>query len=105
MRKSYDSSISDSVKQANSLSTPAAQAQKQAWLENREIFNSVLDTMSQGLDKESAVAFKEMSLLYEARNNIIDKFKIDTKGTSGIVSPKNAVRATIGGTAAGLLIP
>jgi len=105
VRKQYDDSVSPNVKNASYLSTPSQQTQKELWLENRRILNELLEQMSKGLDEESATAFREMQLLYEARNNLINKTRIDVKGKEGLINKKNVGRAAIGGTAAGFLIP
>lgn len=66
----YDNSIPDAVKKANSLSSESLQIQKQEWLDNRKI-------LSDAIEKSSRPEFKQMSDMYEAKNGILSKTKID----------------------------
>lgn len=83
IRKNYDNSIPDRVKQANDLSPISSQIQKDMWLQNRRILNDIINDSARGLGAESQDAFKDMSNLYIARQNIIGKAKLDVKGAPG----------------------
>lgn len=104
IRIRYDDIIPDSVKQANSNSAPSTALQHDMWLENRAIMNDVIFELSEGLDTSGKAAFDELSLLYQARNNLIQKGKIDIKGEKGIVNFRNTLKALLGGGAAKLII-
>lgn len=85
IRKAYDQSIPERVKNANDVSPISTQIQKEMWLQNRRILNDIINDSARGLGKESAQAFKEMSDMYTARENIISKTKLDTKGKPGAI--------------------
>ena len=85
MRKAYDASISERIKQANDLSPVTSQIQKAMWLENRRILNDLINDSARGLGGESRKAFSDMSQLYTAKENIISKVKIDQKGEQGVI--------------------
>jgi len=104
IRKRYDDSISDAVKQADNLSAPSTQLQKDMWLDNRRILNDLMEEMSQGLNQTTKQAFDEMSDLYTARQNIIGKTAVDKKGTPGIFTFKNLLKATGAGVLGKYLI-
>jgi hypothetical protein len=84
-RIAYDSSIPDNVKNATSNSSPILQTRKAMWLENRAILNSAINDTYKGLGAESQDAFARMSDMYDARQNIATKAKIDLKGTEGVL--------------------
>jgi hypothetical protein len=85
IRKNYDNSIPDRVKQATDASPITSQIQKEMWLENRRILNDLINDSTRGLGTESQEAFKDMSNMYIARQNIIGKAKLDVKGEPGVV--------------------
>ncbi len=66
----YDESIPDSVKKATSLSPESIQLQKQEWLDNRQI-------LSDAMEKSSRPEFKQMSDMYNAKEGILSKTKVD----------------------------
>lgn len=96
LRKKYDSTIPESVKKATSQSAPSTQLQHDMWLQNRELLNEVIEEMSESLDDVAKKSFEEMNLLYSARNNIINKAKVDVTGKSGIYNTKNILKAGAG---------
>lgn len=69
-RKAYDDSIPENIKRANQLSSESLQNKKEIWLQNREILNTAMDDVA-------GPAFKDMSNLYEARNGLLSKAKVD----------------------------
>ena len=106
VRKSYDASIPDRIKQANDMSPIQSQIQKQMWLENRRILNDLINDTTRGLGAESQQAFKDMSNLYSARENIIGKAKPDLKGEVGAMSKaKNAVTERLIPFSLGIIVP
>lgn len=66
----YDNSIPDRVKQATSISDESLQLQKEEWLQNRQI-------LSDAIEKSSKPEFKQMSDMYEAKNGILSKAKVE----------------------------
>lgn len=96
IRIRYDRSIPTRVKQATDQSPAALQLQKEMWLENRAILNSIINNTSSGLGRTSQKAFSQMSDLYMARQNIATKSKILTERKPGLVSLKNLFRFGIG---------
>ena len=85
IRKAYDNSIPARIKQANDMAPIQSQVQKDMWLENRRILNDLINDTARGLGEESRQAFKDMSDLYTARENITSKVKLDTKGEPGFL--------------------
>lgn len=83
VRKAYDESIAPNVKSATSASSPSLQWQKTMWLQNRALLNSAINDATSGLGETSQKAFKEMSDMYMAQQNILSKAKIDVKGSEG----------------------
>lgn len=102
IRKRYDRSITSSIKKANQNSPTTTQIKNEMWLQNRSILNDVIEDVSTGLGNTAKNSFDDMSSLYTARTNIINREKIDLKGTSGIINKKNIIRALIG-TGAGVV--
>ncbi len=76
-RVNYDNSISANVKKANSLSPESLQIQKEEWLQNRAILNNAINDNAAGMGTKSQKAFQDMSNLYEAKNNILSKAKVN----------------------------
>lgn len=71
----YDNSIPDSVKKANSMSPESLQLQKQEWLDNRQI-------LSDAMGKSDIPEFKQMSDMYEAKNNLLSKTSVQDAAPS-----------------------
>jgi len=95
IRKRYDSSIPESVKQAiDGVSSPSSSFQKTMWLENRQIMNDMIKDTADGLGDTAKTAFSDMTDLYRARQQIIIKTKLDLKGTPGLaeIIKKNALK-------------
>ncbi len=89
VRKAYDDSIPKNVKNATTNSSPVLQDRQAMWLQNRAILNSTIHDVSTGLGETSRDAFSKMSDMYEAKQNILQKAKLDLKGKEGIL-PRNA---------------
>ncbi len=102
-RKAYDDSIPQNVKQANSMSSDALQQKKELWLQNREILNNAINDNASGMGQTSQKAFSDMSNLYEAKNNLLSKAKVNDAQMSKVNqflknNPKAA--AALGGATA-----
>lgn len=69
-RIEYDNSIPENVKKANINSPESLQIQKQEWLDNRAILNDAIDASAKP-------EFKQMSDMYEAKNGILSKTKVE----------------------------
>jgi len=95
IRQRYDDSISETVKQASNASPEFKQLQKEMWLENRQIMNDVINDTADGLGEVSQKAFSDMTSLYTARQNIIGKVKLATKGKPGVLSKENLFKGVI----------
>lgn len=102
IRKRYDSSIRDAVKNADGQSSATLQFQKDMWLDNRAILNNIINDAADGLGEKSARAFKDMSDLYWVNNNLAQKAKIAEEGTKGLFQ-KNIVKI-LGGVIGGKLL-
>jgi hypothetical protein len=72
-RIAYDKSIPANVKSATSLSSESLQYQKTMWLQNRQILSDAINKSAGDLDADSQQVFKDMSDMYNARQNIISK--------------------------------
>ena len=96
LRKRYDASITNSIKQANPNSAVSTQIKNEMWLQNRSVLNDIIENASDGLGDAARNSFDDMSSLYAGRNNIITREKIDLKGKPGLINPKNIVRFLIG---------
>lgn len=79
-RQAYDDSVPDSVKNANQMSSESLQAKKDIWLQNRRVLTNAINDTESGLGDTSKNAFKDMRDLYEAKNGILSKAKIETTG-------------------------
>lgn len=77
-RQAYDDAIPPNVKTANEQSSDVLQAQKEIWLDNRKIFSDALVDAENGLGATARQAFSDMRDLYEAKNGLLSKAKIDT---------------------------
>lgn len=76
-RINYDNSIPDNVKQATSISPESLQLQKEEWLQNRDVLNKAIHDTESGMSTESRDAFKKMSDMYEAKNGLLSKAKVN----------------------------
>lgn len=83
--KEYDASVPESVKKANSLSDAKLQYKKEIWLDNRAILRNAINDAENGLGGTSKQAFSDMHDMYNARENILSKAKIETKGKPSIL--------------------
>jgi hypothetical protein len=66
----YDNSIPEAVKKANSLSSESLQLQKEEWLQNRKI-------LGDAIGKTNIPEFKQMASMYEAKNGLLSKAKVN----------------------------
>lgn len=78
--KNYDDSIPSNVKKANDASARDLQDEKQEWLDNRAILKSAINDTKTGLGKLSEQAFSDMHDMYNAKENLISKAKLDLEG-------------------------
>lgn len=76
--KAYDASVPENVKKATDLSSESLQYKKDIWLQNRRILKSAINDTGTGLGKTSQDAFKEMTDMYNAQNNLLSKAKVET---------------------------
>ena len=76
----YDASVPDSVKNANFMSSEVLQAQKSAWLQNREVLNNAIKNASNGLGRASQQAFAAMNDMYNAQEGILSSYKVVKEG-------------------------
>lgn len=83
-RIEYDKSIPDNVKKANALSPENLQMKKDMWLQNRQILSDAIEDVAPGLDDVTRKSFSDMSNLYEAKNNILSKAKVNKEQASKI---------------------
>lgn len=84
-RIKYDESVPTNVKNATEISDSRLQYKKDQWLQNRDILNKAINDAKFGLGDDSGKAFSDMSDMYNARQNILTKSKVDkTGGLSGI---------------------
>lgn len=89
----YDKSIPDGVKKATSMSPESIQLQKQEWLDNRQI-------LSDAIEKSSKPEFKQMSSMYNAKEGILSKTKVDKAQLSKVnqfLKDNPKVSAALGG--------
>lgn len=85
-RQSYDDTVPANVKQASDLSSDSLQQQKSEWLQNRRILTDAINDPDNGLGETSRSAFSNMTDLYEAKNGILSKAKINAESTPSILS-------------------
>jgi len=98
IRKSYDKSIFENVRQANKNSSDWLQYQNRIWKQNRKLLNDIINDTAKGLGSESSASFYNMSKLYDARGELIQKAPIDLRGKAGILSSSNIKKgALVGG--------
>lgn len=76
-RIEYDNSIPKNVKEANAMSSESLQNKKEIWLQNRQILSDAINDVEHGMGELASKPFKEMSNLYEAKNNLLSKAKVD----------------------------
>lgn len=84
-RKDYDASIPANVKGASIASHPNLAWQKTMWLQNRDVFNRLIESAKGGLGETAQNAFSDMTSMYNAQQNIASKLKLDINGTRGAV--------------------
>ncbi len=77
--KEYDASIPENIKKANHLSSESLQNKKEIWLQNRAILREAITDSSSGMGKQSTKAFADMHDMYNAKENLMSKAKIETK--------------------------
>lgn len=77
MRINYDESIPEKVKKANSLSSDSLIAQKEEWLQRREVLNKAIHDTENEMSVKSKKAFSDMSLLYDSKENLLAKSKLN----------------------------
>ncbi len=78
-RQAYDDSVPDNVKRASDLSSESLQAKKDIWLQNRRILSDAINDVENGLGETSRKPFSDMRDMYDAKNGILSKAKIETK--------------------------
>ncbi len=78
-RQAYDASVPANVKSANSLSSDILQSRKSIWLQNRGILNNAIHDSESGLGSTSRQAFSDMHDMYNAKEGLQSKAKIETK--------------------------
>ncbi len=100
-RKSYDDSIPSNVKNATEKSAPVSIARKEMWLENRALLNAAIHDTADGMGDTSQKAFKDLSGMYDAKQNILSKAKVDLEGKKGILPSTFKGWATAGGVVLG----
>lgn len=96
IRKRFDQSIKNGVKQATTDSSPSLQIQKDMWLENRAILNDIINDTAEGLGETSQKAFADMSDLYGTRETIRMKAKIATEAGRPAFSKRDILRWGVG---------
>ncbi len=105
--KAYDKAIPENIKASPTPTTnPSTVAKHTMWLQNRGILRDLIKDQSVGLGDVARNAFNEMSALYEAKVNLKSTFKIDPKGTKGLISKalklgKKGAKVLTGGALAG----
>lgn len=93
-RIQFDQFTPNSVKQ----SLPGADARvafrKEQWLDNRREINDIIDRVAKESGLEDVLEdFRDMSSLFDARQNMISRAPEFLKGSKGIVNVKNAAAA------------
>lgn len=76
-RKSYDDGVPENVKKANSMSPESLQNKKQIWLQNRGILTDSINDAQNGMGATSQRAFSDMHDMYNAKEGIMSKTKVD----------------------------
>lgn len=83
--KAYDDSVPVNVKNANSLSSESLQAKKEIWLQNRGILRDAINDTTNGMGETSKNAFSDMHDMYNAKENLLSKAKIEKAQSSRLV--------------------
>jgi hypothetical protein len=102
--KAYDNSVPDNIKKANSLSSESLQAKKEIWLQNRGILRDAITDAKNGMGETAGNAFSDMHDMYNAKENLLSKAKIEKAQSSKIVQwakDHPYIAGTIAGTVAG----
>jgi hypothetical protein len=98
-RIEYDNITKKAAKQATDDSSTLLQLEKDMWLQNRNILNDILKKESGELSGQVKQDFFDMSNLYNAKENIVSKADVDTRGKEGLI--KNVLKWGARGAAAG----
>lgn len=96
IRKRYDDIIRQTIKNPSPSASPSIQAKNEMWLQNRSILNDIIEGTADDLDVAVRGTWDDMSALYDARNNIISKARIDLKGKQGLINPRNSIKFLLG---------
>ena len=83
--KAYDDSVPPNVKNANSLSSESLQAKKEIWLQNRGVLRDAINDTTNGMGETSKQAFSDMHDMYNAKENLLSKAKIEKAQSSRLV--------------------
>lgn len=92
IRKRYDQSVPKNIKNPSPSASPSVQTKNEMWLQNRSILNDIIEGTADDLDVAVRGTWDDMSAVYDARNNIISKARIDLKGKQGVINPRNTVK-------------
>lgn len=102
--KEYDKSVPNNVKKATSASDPKLQYKKDIWLQNRAILKNAINDNIDGLGATSKQAFSDMHDMYNAKENLLSKAKIETEAKPSKIKQtvdyikKNPVKSALIGT-------
>ncbi len=77
--KEYDASVPSNVKKANSMSSESLQNKKEIWLQNRAILRDAINDSANGMGEVSQKAFSDMHDMYNAKENLLSKAKVELK--------------------------
>ena len=103
-RIDYDNSIHENVKKANSMSSETLQNKRTIWLQNRNIFNNIINDLETGLGEKSRQAFSDMADMYQAKEGILSNVKVKTKiqpsGVAEFAKKHPIISAGVAGTVA-----
>ena len=103
LRKKYDDTTPENVKNAGEKSAEGFQFEREIWLENRRIMNEVIEKLSEGLENEARRFFEQLRDMYTARTNIINRADISRKKIGGIFLPRRLIEYGLGATGLGII--
>lgn len=83
--KAYDDSVPSNVKSANELSSESLQNKKEIWLQNRAILRDAINDTENGMGEASRQPFKDMHDMYNAKESLQTKAKIETRTKASLV--------------------
>lgn len=83
-RKTYDDSVPENVKKANSMSSDSLQSKKQIWLQNRDVLTNAINDTESGMGEASQKPMSDMHDMYNAKEGIISKTRVDTAKMSKV---------------------